>query len=69
MSEERTVYDVAQARAAIEAEAQARAAACAQEYDAFVAELQRKWHCLIVYQPSITPDGRIVARPMIAPQE
>ena len=68
MSEERTVYDVAQARAAIEAEARERAALAAQEYDAFVEELQRKWHCLVVYHPSITPDGRIVARPMIAPQ-
>lgn len=69
MTEKPQTYDAQAARAALEADAQRRAQACAEEYDAFVEELQKRHNCVIVYQPQIAPDGRVIARPVIAPQQ
>ena len=69
MTETPPAYDPAAARLAIEADAQRRAQAAAAEYDALVDELQKRHNCLVVYQPQITPDGRVTARAVIAPQQ
>lgn len=59
--------DIASARAAIEAEAQERASQAAQEYNAAVTAIQERYNVRVLYVPAITPDGRIVANPTIAP--
>lgn len=60
--------DAAAARAVIEAEAQSRANDAAQEYDAAVAAIKAKYNCDVLYMAQLTPDGRITARPLIAPR-
>ena len=69
MTETPPAYDPAAARAAIEADAQRRAQAAAAEYDAAVTEIQERHNVQVLYVPQFTNDGRIVARPLIAPQQ
>ena len=64
MTEERVIYDVTQARAALDADRQQRAERCAQR----IAALLEAERCQIVAVPQLTADGRIVAAVQIVAQ-
>ena len=57
MSEERAPYDVNAARAALDADRQARAERAAQRIQAVLVEER----CQLVAAPQLTADGRVVA--------
>lgn len=64
MTEEKTIYNVTEAQAAVNADRQRRSAQCAAE----IQQVLKRYGCQIVAQPTLTPDGRIVAQIQIIAQ-